>query len=69
VKVAPTVILFSEDGPEIIRSGSYPRRFHIQSVLDDDTSGAYRDEPDFQRYLTQRADSIRAEGGDVDIRD
>ena len=67
VKFAPTIILFSADGHEIIRSESYLKRFHIQSVLDYAASGAYRTEPDFQRFLTKRADAIRAEGRDVYI--
>jgi thioredoxin-related protein len=69
VNYAPTIVLFGEDGREIIRSEAYLKRFHIQSVLDYVASGAYRDEPDFQRYLTRRADAIRAEGRDVDIWD
>lgn len=67
VKYAPTIVLFSADGQEIIRSEAYFKRFHTQSVFDYVASGAYQKEPDFQRYLTQRTDSIRAQGRDVDI--
>jgi thioredoxin-related protein len=67
VRYAPTVVLFSPEGREIIRSESYLKQFHFQTVLAYVASGAYREEPDFQRFLTQRADAIRAEGRDVDV--
>jgi thioredoxin-related protein len=67
VKYAPTVVLFSPAGEEVIRSEAYLKRFHTQSLLDYVASGAYIDEPDFQRYLTERADALRAHGRDVDI--
>lgn len=67
VRYAPTIVLFSPDGREIIRSEAYLKRFHTQSLLDYAASGAYLDEPDFQRFLTERADAIRAQGRDVDI--
>jgi hypothetical protein len=51
----------------VIRSEAYFKRFHTQSLFDYVASGIYREEPDFQRYLTDRADAIRAEGQDVDI--
>jgi thioredoxin-related protein len=67
VRYAPTIVLFSSDGREVIRSEAYFKRFHTQSLFDYVASGIYREEPDFQRYLTDRADAIRAEGQDVDI--
>jgi hypothetical protein len=60
-------VLFSSDGREVIRSEAYFKRFHTHSLFDYVASGIYREEPDFQRYLTDRADAIRAEGRDVDI--
>jgi len=67
VRYTPTVVLFSPTGEEVIRIEAVFKRFHTQSVLDYVASGAYRHEPDFQRYLTERADRIRATGQDVDI--
>lgn len=67
IQYAPTIVLFSADGVEIIRSEAYFRIFHSQSVFDYVLSGAYRNEPSFQRYLNERADHIRAQGRDVDI--
>lgn len=67
VRYAPTIVLFSGEGEEVIRSEAYLKRFHTQSLLDYVASGAYVAEPDFQRYLTERADALRAQGRDVDI--
>ncbi len=67
VTYAPTIILFSAEGEEIIRSEAWLRSFHTQSVFDYVASDAYRNEPDFQRFLTERANRIRATGTDVDI--
>lgn len=67
VNYAPTIVLFSSDGVEVIRSEAYFKRFHTQSIFDYVASGDYRREPDFQRYLTGRAEGIRAGGTDVDI--
>ena len=67
VTYAPTIILFSSEGSEVIRSEAWLRTFHTQSVFDYVASDAYRDEPDFQRFLTERANRIRATGTDVDI--
>ena len=67
VKYAPTIVLFDQEGREVIRSEAYFKAFHTQSILDYVGSGAYRTEPEFQRYLSDRADRIRSQGKDVDI--
>jgi thioredoxin-related protein len=67
VQYAPTIILFSPNGDEIIRSEAYFKIFHNQTMFNYVLSGRYRSEPSFQRYLTERADHIRAQGRDVDI--
>jgi thioredoxin-related protein len=64
---APTIVLFSPAGEEVIRLEATFKRFHAQSVFDYVASGAFVGERDFQRYLTDRADRIRATGQDVDI--
>ncbi|MEE8286242.1 MAG: hypothetical protein V3R72_06060, partial [Gammaproteobacteria bacterium] len=58
---------FNRQGEEIIRSDSYFRIFHTQSVMDYVLSEAYRDEPSFQRYISARGEAIREKGIDVDI--
>jgi len=67
VAFAPTVVLFNTAGEEVIRSEAYFKRFHTASIFDYVASGGYRDEPSFQRYISQRSEHIRAQGKDVDI--
>jgi len=67
VQYAPTIVLLSPAGAEIIRMEAIFKRFHTQSVLDYAASGAYMEQPDFQRFLTERTNRIRASGQDVDI--
>jgi len=64
---APTIVLFDPEGREVIRADSVLGAFHAQSLLEYVASGRYRNQPDFQRYLTERANAMRARGVDVDI--
>ena len=41
--------------------------FHVQSVLDYVASGAYKKQPNLQRFIRERADSLRERGVAVDI--
>ncbi len=65
----PTIIFFDEQGKEIIRVEAIFKNFHFQSIVDYVVSDSYKDEKEFQRYLTNRADKIRAKGIDVNIWD
>jgi thioredoxin-related protein len=67
VTFAPTVVFFAPDGREAFRIDAYLRPFHLESSLDYVASGAYRDEPSFQRYVQGRAERLRAAGGTVDL--
>jgi thioredoxin-related protein len=67
VTYTPTLVLFDASGKEAFRVSAYLRSFHLASALEYVASGAFRDEPSFQRYVQQRADRIRARGGDVDL--
>ena len=67
VTFAPTLVFFAADGREVFRIDAYLRPFHLESSLDYVASGAYRDEPSFQRYIQGRADRIRARGATVDL--
>jgi len=64
---APTLVLFDAAGNEVIRSEAWFRIFHTQGVFDYVSSGGYREEPSFQRWLTERAERIRETGRDVNI--
>ncbi len=67
VAYTPSVVFFGPSGAEVFRIGAYLRPFHLASAFDYVGSGAYRDEPAFQRYIQLRADRIREAGGDVDL--
>jgi thioredoxin-related protein len=63
----PTIVFFDNKGKEIIRIDSFYKMFHMQSIFDYVVSGAYKNEKEFQRYLTARSQAIREQGVDVDI--
>ncbi len=63
----PTVIFFDENANEIIRIEASFKNFHFQSIVDYVVSDSYKEEKEFQRYLTKRADKIREKGIDVNI--
>jgi thioredoxin-related protein len=67
VQYAPTMVLFDGHGQEVFRAEAYLKAFHIQSVLDYVASGAYREQPNFQRFVQARADALEAQGIHVDL--
>jgi len=67
VTFAPTLVFFDAGGREVFRIDAYLRPFHLESSLDYVASGAYRDEPSFQRFIQGRAERIRARGARVDL--
>lgn len=69
VHYAPTMILYAADGTEIIRSESFFKTFHTQSILEYVSTEAWREHPSFQRYISARAEHLQEQGIDVDIYD
>ncbi len=67
IKYAPSIIVFNQQGEEVIRSEAFFKTFHTHGILTYALSGAYKKQPSFQRYLSDRAHDIRATGEDVDI--
>jgi len=67
VKYAPTVVLFDVKGKEIIRTEAFFKIFHTQSFFDYVQSGAYKQQPNFQRFISHRSEQLREQGKDVDI--
>ena len=63
----PTIIFYSNSGQEVIRIEASFKTFHMRSIFEYVTSKAYKNEKEFQRYLTQRADAIREKGQDVNL--
>ena len=67
VKYAPTIVAFNEAGKEVIRSEAFFKIFHTNGIMTYVSSGSYKKQPSFQRYLAGVAHDIQAEGKDVDI--
>jgi thioredoxin-related protein len=62
----PSVVVF-DAGKEVIRIEAFLKSFHFQSVLDYVSSGAYKNQPNLQRFIRGRADALRERGVAVDI--
>lgn len=67
VQYAPTAVMFDANGTEVFRTEAYLKAFHIQSALEYVASGAFKEQPSFQRYIQSRADALRAQGVHIDI--
>lgn len=67
ISYLPAIIFFNPEGKEVMRVDAQMRSFHIQSVFDYVLSGSYESHPNFQRYISARADELREKGVDVDI--
>ena len=66
IAYVPSAVLFV-DGQEVIRIEAFLKAFHVQSVLDYAASGAFRTQPDLQRFIRERADHLREHGITVDL--
>ena len=64
---APGAVLFGPDNKEIIRIEGMLKAFHVQSVLDYAASGAYLRQPEFQRFVEERAAALREQGVVVEL--
>lgn len=67
VSYTPTLVFFDDRGAEVFRIEAYLRPFHLASALDYVASGAYRTEPNFQRFVQARAGRMRERGQPVDL--
>ena len=67
VQYSPTMVFFDESGNEVFRTEGYLKSFHIQSAMDYVSSKAYLTQPEFQRYISARADELEAQGIHVDL--
>ncbi len=64
---APAIVLYDAGGQQVLVLDAMFKTFHVLGALEYVASGAYQNEPSFQRYLSERADLIRESGKDVDI--
>jgi len=67
VGYVPTMVLFDARGREVLRTEAYLRPFHVAGALEYVSSGAYRGEPSFQRFLQAKAERMRERGERVDL--
>ena len=69
IKYAPSLVYFNDKGEEVFRSDGYLKSFHVQSVMDYVITSAYKEQPNFQRYIDARADHLREQGIEVNLMD
>ncbi len=69
IQYAPSLVYFDPQGNEVFRSDGYLRSFHVQSIMDYVSSEAYKTQPNFQRYIDNRAHDLREQGIEIDIMD
>ena len=67
IKYAPSLVYFNDKGEEVFRSDAYLKSFHVQSVMDYVASNAYKEQPNFQRYIDERAEHLREQGVVIDL--
>lgn len=67
VQFTPSMVFFDTSGKEVFRTEAYLRAFHQHAALDYVASGAYKEYPEFQRYVQARADHMREQGMEVDL--
>ena len=67
IAYTPSVVFFDAAGKEVMRISAFLKTFHFQSVYAYVLDKAYLEEPEFQRYISTRADHIRETGFDTDI--
>ena len=63
ISYTPSVVFFDDRGREVFRLEAYVRPFHFTSSFEYVASGAYRKEPEFQRFLQNKAEHMK-EGGE-----
>jgi len=62
ISYTPSVVFFDDAGREVFRLEAYVRPFHFTSAFDYVASGAYRKEPEFQRFLQNKAAHLKDSG-------
>lgn len=67
VNYTPTVVFFDGSNREVFRFEGYVRPFHLTGAFDYVAQGAYRTQPEFQRFLQGKAERLRDKGQAVDL--
>ena len=67
ITYTPSIIFFDRRGREVFRIEAYLRPFHLAGSFEYVSSGAYRTQPSFQRYLQAKAERMRRRGQAVEL--
>ena len=67
ISYTPSVVFFDDRGREVFRLEAYLRPFHFASSFEYVASGAYRKEPEFQRFLQDKAEHMKQGGEKPDL--
>jgi thioredoxin-related protein len=67
LQLYPTAVFFDVQGREVFRFEGDLRPFHIESAFEYVASGAYAQEPQFQRFVQARTERLREQGRVVDL--
>ncbi len=67
IDYTPSLVFFDQRGKEVMRISAFLKTFHFQSVYAYVLEQAYLEQPEFQRYISARAEQIREAGFDTDI--
>jgi thioredoxin-related protein len=67
VSYTPSVVFFDASNREVFRFEGYVRPFHLTGGFDYVAQGAYRTQPEFQRFLQEKTERAKARGQPVDL--
>ncbi|NIP71556.1 MAG: thioredoxin fold domain-containing protein [Gammaproteobacteria bacterium] len=67
VKFSPSMVFFDAGGEEVFRTEAYLKAFHVQGAMAYARSGAYEEQPSFQRFLQDYREEREKQGEDVDL--
>jgi len=69
VMFTPTVVFVDETGEEVVRMPGYFKPFHFKHIFAYAAEKGYIEQPNFQRWLSAKADEMREKGEDVKLWD
>lgn len=69
IKYTPSLVFFDDQGQEVFRVEAFLWSFHFQSALEYVATLAYREQPNFQRFLQARRERLREQGKEVKLQD
>lgn len=68
IQYSPSMV-FYKSGKEIFRTEAYLKSFHTKAAFDYVSTSAYKQYPEFQRYVQKIADDLHAQGIEYDLMD